>query len=300
MYDLVIIGGGPAGISAGIYAARKKLRTVIIAGEFSGQSVVSPDIQNWIGEISISGTDLSKKLEDHLKAYAGDTVEMVTGLVSKVEEGFVVHVGDTKYEAKTVLVASGARRRKLNVPGAEEFDQKGLTYCATCDGPLFTDKDVVVIGGGNAGFETASQLLAYVKSVTLLDTGESFKADPITVNRVLKDENMIAINSAITTEILGDKFVTGVKYKVGDEEKILDVEGVFVEIGTIPNTDFIDNVVDLDPRKHIVIDSKNQRSSILGIWAAGDCTDELYHQNNIAAGDAIKAIEDIFVYLKTK
>lgn len=300
MYDLVIIGGGPAGVSAGIYAARKKLKTIVIAGEFAGQSTVSPDIQNWVGEISISGANLSKKLEDHLKAYSDGTVEIVTGLVTKVEEGFNVYVGDTKYETKTVLVASGARRRKLNVPGAEEFDQKGLTYCATCDGPLFSGKDVVVIGGGNAGFETAAQLLEYVKSVTLLDRGTDFRADPITVSKVLANDNMTAIKSAVTTEILGDTFVTGLKYKVGEEEETLDIQGVFVEIGMVPNTDFLEGIVEIDKRKHIVVDATNQKTSLEGIWAAGDVTNELYHQNNIAAGDAVKALEDIFVYLKAK
>lgn len=300
MYDLAIIGGGPAGIAAGIYASRKKLKTVIITGEFTGQSNVSPDIQNWIGEISISGSDLSKKLQDHLKAYAGDTVEIASGLVTKVEKGFSVHTEDKTYEAKTILVASGARRRKLDVPGAKEFDQKGLTYCATCDGPLFADKDVVVIGGGNAGFETAAQLLEYTKSVTLLHRSPDFKADPVTVTKVLADEKMTAITNAQTTEVLGDKFVTGVKYTVDGEEKILDVQGVFVEIGMVPNSNFLEDLVEFDSYKHIIVDPKNQRSSADGIWAAGDVTDELYHQNNIAAGDAIKALEDIFVYLKAK
>jgi len=300
MYDLAIIGGGPAGVAAGVYAARKKLKTVVVTGEFIGQSHVSPDIQNWIGTVSISGNELSKKLEEHLVAYASDTVEIVKGFATKVEKGFVVHVGDTKYETKTILITSGARRRKLKVPGAEEFDQKGLTYCATCDGPLFTDKDVAIVGGGNAGFETAMQLLAYTKSVTLLDTGNDFKADPVTVSKVLTDKKMTAITNAFTTEIIGDTFVTGLKYKVHDEEKTLAVQGVFVEIGMVPNTDFIEGLVELDSYKHIVVDPKNQRTKTDGIWAAGDVTDELYHQNNIAAGDAVKALEDIYMYLKTQ
>lgn len=307
MYDLAIIGGGPAGVSAGVYASRKALKTIFITKEWGGQSNVSPDIQNWVGTISVSGSDLAKQLKAHLEAYAEDVVKIIDGQnVVKVEksgENFKVETENGKsYEAKTVMLAAGAHRRKLKVPGAEEFDQKGLTYCATCDGPLFTDKDVVVIGGGNAGFETAAQLLAYVKSVTLLHRGSEFKADPVTVEKVLSNPKMKGITNAQTLEVTGDKFVTGLVYQNTEtkEKHELAVEGVFVEIGLVPSTEFVKDIIELDDYNRIVTDPLTQQTSVKGIWAAGDSTNALYHQNNIAAGDAVKAIEDIYSFLHVK
>lgn len=305
-YDLVIIGGGPAGVAAGVYAARKKLTSALITKDFEGQSVVSEGIQNWIGEVSISGSDLVKKFKAHLDAYKGDSLEIheghsVTNLEKKGDGHFITTTdkGET-FESRAVIICSGANRRRLDVPGADTFEHKGVTYCASCDGPLFSDMDVVVIGGGNAGFETAAQLLAYTKSVTLLHRGDQFKAEPITVEKVLADPKMTAITNANITEVLGDKFVTGIKYEVNGEEKELPVAGVFIEIGMVPSTDFAKNVVELDDYKRIKVDGKSQQTTTPGVWAAGDCTDELYHQNNIAAGDAVKALEDIYVHLKTK
>lgn len=306
MYDLAIIGGGPAGVAAGVYASRKQIKTIFIATEFGGQSVVSPDIQNWIGTVSISGDQLAKDLEEHLKAYAGDIVTINKGprvtKVEKKDDHFVVTTDkDTSYEAKTVLVATGSTRRKLTVPGAEEFDNKGLTYCATCDGPLFGDKDVVVIGGGNAAFESAAQLLAYTKSVTLLNRSDNFRADEVTVEKVLANPKMTAVKNAEIKEVKGETFVNGLVYtnKETGEDVEMKIDGIFVEIGLIPTTDFVENTVERNTYNQIVVDPKNQRTKTDGIWAAGDCTDGLYHQNNIAAGDAVKALEDIYMYLHT-
>lgn len=307
MYDLIIIGGGPAGVSAGVYASRKQLKTLFVTKDFGGQSTVSPDIQNWIGTPSISGTDLAKSMEDHLRTYAGDFVEIreneLVANVEKTEEGhFLVQLesGDTA-EAKAVLVGSGSKRRRLPAAGADEYEHKGLTYCATCDGPMFAGQDVVVVGGGNAAFETAAQLLAYTKSVTLLQRSDSFKADPVTVEKVLEHENMTAIKNAQVKEVSGEQFVTGLSYtdEAGTEHKI-DTTGIFVEIGLIPNTDFLKDTVELDDYGRVVIDPWTQQTSTPGIWAAGDCTNIKYHQNNISAGDAVRALEDIYVHLKTK
>ncbi|MES2437190.1 MAG: FAD-dependent oxidoreductase [Patescibacteria group bacterium] len=304
-YDLAIIGGGPAGVAAGVYAARKRLKTVLITNDFQNQSSVSEHIQNWIGTISISGTDLSKNFEAHLEAYKGDVLDIKKGhwTNSVVKEGneFVITTDKETFRAKTVLTTVGSRRRKLEVPGAEEFDNKGLTYCASCDGPLFADMDVVVLGGGNAAFESAAQLLAYCKSVTLLTRNE-FRADQITVDALLKNPKFKAITHTDILEVKGDKFVNGIVYKNRNtgETISLPVSGIFVEIGLLPNTDLMKGVVNLDTYGHIVVDPRTQRTSVEGIWAAGDCTDGIYHQNNIAAGDAVKALEDIYIYLHLK
>lgn len=307
MFDLIIIGGGPGGVAAGVYASRKRLTTAFITKEWGGQSTVSTDIQNWIGTISISGDDFAKSLKAHLEAYAGDVVSIIEGTgVTKIEktgETFSVTLenGEMK-EARAVLITTGSERRKLDIPGAAEFDNKGLTYCASCDGPLFSDMDVVVVGGGNAGFETAAQLLAYTKSVTLLHRGDAFKADPVTVERVLANEKMTGILNAEPTKINGEQFVSGVTYKdiTNGEEKELAVNGVFVEIGLVPNTGLAEGLLDLDEFKRIKIDPWTQQTSVPGVWAAGDCTNVRYHQNNISAGDAVRALEDIYLHLHTK
>jgi alkyl hydroperoxide reductase subunit F len=307
MYDLLIIGGGPGGVSAGVYASRKQLKTVLVTEEWGGQSVVSAEIQNWIGTIAISGADLAKSFENHLKAYAGDMVTVKEGArvnsVVKSEQGFSATLsnGET-VEAQAVLITTGSARRKLDIPGAVELDHKGLTYCATCDGPLFAGQDVVVVGGGNAAFETAAQLLAYAKSVTLMNRSADFRADPVTVEKVKAHQNMTIITNAIPTAVLGEKFVSGMKYKdaVSGEEKELHVGGIFVEIGLLPNTSFVGDLVKMDAYNRIEIDPWTQQTSTPGVWAAGDCTNIKYHQNNISSGDAVKALEDIYVHLKTK
>lgn len=305
MYDLIIIGGGPAGAAAGVYAARKRLKTLLIAKEFGGQSVVSGDIQNWIGTPHISGAELAKQLEAHVREYASDVLEIRNDKVTsieKIEGGIRVGMENGKTEtARALLVATGSTRRKLDVPGAQQFEHKGLTYCASCDGPIFSGKDVAVIGGGNAGFETAAQLLAYVKSVILIEHN-AFKAEKITIQKVLEHPNMTAFENTETLEIKGAVMASAIVYKNRLTGEITEkpVQGIFVEIGQMPNTRFLEGVVELTPHKQVLIDSKTQRTSQDGIWAAGDCTDVLYHQNNIAVGDAVRALEDIYVYLKTK
>ena len=303
-YDLAIIGGGPAGVSAGVYAARKRLKTILITESFGGQSTESVGIENWIGTINIPGGAFGKILEEHLRFYAGDVVEVRKGehvdQVSKSPDGFAIRTSSGgAYAARTVLVATGSTRRKLDIPGAKEYENKGITYCASCDGPLFAGQDVAVIGGGNAGFETAAQLLAYAKSVTLINRGETFRADPSTVEKVLAHPNMKALTNVDLKEVKGGKFVEALVYtnKEGLVQE-LPVSGIFVEIGLIPTTSFVDGVLELNQHKQIKVDPRTQRTTTEGIWAAGDSTDGLYHQNNIAAGDAVKALEDMYLFLR--
>lgn len=319
MYDLIIIGGGPAGTAAAVYAARKRLKTALVVAEWGGQSNVSEDIQNWIGIPHISGTGLAEAFRKHVEEYADDIVdiksgEKAVGIEKRTQGGADESGGQTgqtfavktesgvELEGKTVLICSGSHRRKLTTQGAEEFENKGITYCASCDGPLFSGRDVVVIGGGNAGFETAAQLLAYTKSVTLLEMGDRFRADQITVEKVLAHENMKAFPNVELIAIKGEKFVTSILYKNKStgEEMELPTGGIFVEIGLVPATEFAKGVVDINERGQIVADPRTQKTSAQGIWAAGDCTDVLYHQNNIAAGDAVRALEDIYLSLHAK
>jgi len=304
MYDLIIIGAGPAGTAAGVYAARKKLKTLLITEEFGGQSVVSETIYNWIGTPEISGEELAKNFEKHLRYYEdGETLTLVSPRraesVSFDEATKVFTVTDSSgesYQSKMLFVGTGSKRRKLPVKGADRLEHKGLTYCASCDGPLFSGMDVAVIGGGNSAFESAAQLSAYAKSVTILQRSDDYRADKITVDKVLAKDNVRGITNAETLEVTGDQFVDGLIYrdKTTGEEHRLDVQGIFVEIGQIPNSDIVKDLVELNAYGQIKIDPWVQQTSHPLIWAAGDVTEVRYHQNNISAGDAVKALEHIY------
>lgn len=309
LYDVIIIGGGPAASAAAVYTARKRLKTLLIAEEFGGQSIVSDDIQNWIGEKHISGFELAKKFEEHVRSFP-DVVdvkvpEKALGVrsIKCMADGricdFEVKTDKGMYEGKTVILAAGARRRKLNIPGEERLNGKGVAYCSTCDAPLFGGKDVVVVGGGNAGLESVVDLFPYANKIYLLEFGETLKGDPVTQEEIKKNPKAEIILNAQTKEILGENFVTSVIYvdRKTNEEKKLQVGGIFVEIGSIPNSEVIKGLVELDKFGQVVIDSKHAATSHPGIFAAGDITDDPYKQNNISAGDAVKAALAAYAYL---
>ena len=303
MYDLVIIGGGPAGVGAGVYAARKKMKTVLITSSFGGQSIVSNDVQNWIGMKSMTGLELAKILEEHLRNYQSDLDIWDNDLVNKVEKvgnGFIVSTKNGKTaEAKTILICSGGSRRRLGVHGEDKLDGKGVAWCATCDAPLFGGKTVAVVGGGNSGLESARDLNSYVDKLYLLNRSDKLRGDPVTQEKILAMPKINVIYNAVVQEIFGDKFVTGLKYKdvVTGEEKTLEVSGIFIEVGNVPNSAFIKDLVKTNDFGEIIVDAKTQQSSMTGIWAAGDVSDVKYKQNNISVGDAILAVLDIFDYL---
>ncbi|MDD5547630.1 MAG: FAD-dependent oxidoreductase [Candidatus Pacebacteria bacterium] len=305
MVDLVIIGGGPAGVTAGVYAARKKMKAVLITDNFGGQSIVSEDIQNWIGIKSIAGFDLARDLEDQLRAQKG--LEIIDGdLVVKVEkagEGFAVSTQRGKtIETKTILVCSGSGRRKLGVKGEGPLNGKGVAYCSICDAPLFKDKIVAVIGGGNAGLESVRDLLQYSKKIYLMEFLDVIKGDAVTFENIKKDPKVEVIMSAAVQEILGDNLVSGLKYqdRKTNEIKELKLDGVFVEIGSTPSADFLGDLVQKNQYKEITVDCLTQKTSQEGIWAAGDVSSGLYKQNNIAVGDACKAVLNIYDYLSSQ
>ena len=303
LYDVIIIGGGPAGVAAAVYTARKRLKTLLITEEFGGQSIVSADIQNWIGEMHISGFDLAQKFEAHVRAFP-DMVEIRNERVNKVEEqgrDFTVRTEQVNaYQGKVVILAAGARRRKLGIPGEKEFDGRGVAYCSTCDAPLFGGKKVAVVGGGNAGLEAVQDLFPYASEVWILERTPALRGDPITQEEIKKNPKFkgVLFNASIT-EIVGDQFVTGIRYTdtVTGEKKDLAVEGVFIEIGSIPNSEMVKGLVELDAWGQVKIDSKHGTTSHPGIFAAGDITDDPYKQNNISAGDAVKAALAAYAYL---
>ncbi|MDP3710273.1 MAG: FAD-dependent oxidoreductase [bacterium] len=311
MYDVIIIGGGPAGCAATVYTARKKLKTLLITESFGGQSIVSDDVQNWIGEKHISGFDLAKKMEDHVRNFPTDVdikaPELAVGIKTlncqpdKQNCIFeVISDKGNKYEGKTIILTAGARRRKLGIPGEKEFDGKGVAYCSTCDAPLFAEKKVAVVGGGNAGLEAVQDLFPYAEEIYLLEYSEKLKGDPITQEEIKKNPKLkeIIFNTE-TVRVNGDKFVTGLIYKnrLSGEEKELKVEGVFIEIGSVPNSEMAKYLVELDKWGQVKIDSKYATTSYPGIFAAGDVTDDPFKQNNISMGDGVKAALSAYAYL---
>lgn len=305
MYDLIILGGGPAGTAASVYAARKQLKTAIITSEFGGQSTVSTLIYNWIGTPEISGSDLGANFKKHTQYYKGPYLDIIEGeRITKVtKESTTITVtteSGKEYKTLALLVATGSGRRKLEALNADKFEHKGITYCASCDGPLFEGQDVLVIGGGNAGFESAAQLLAYCKSVTLIHRNAEFKADEITVKKLLENPKFKTITNADILRVDGEQFVSSLTYKdkLTGEDHTVPTTGIFIEVGQIPNTDFMQGVVEIDKNGKVVVDPMTQMTSVEGIWSAGDCTNGKYHQNNIAAGDAVKALEDAYIWIQ--
>ncbi|MBU6500595.1 MAG: FAD-dependent oxidoreductase [Patescibacteria group bacterium] len=310
MYDLIIVGGGPGGVAAGIYAARKQIKTLLITDSFGGQSLVSADVSNWIGTKSISGYDLAKNLEEHLRAQSG-TIEIIDNdlveSVKKIGDGFSVSTkkGQT-YATRFLLIASGSRRKKIGVPGEKEFEGKGVYYCSICDAPLFGGKTVAVIGGGNAGLEAVIDLLPYASKIYVIVRSDALKGDPVTQEKIKVHPNVEIIYNALTQEILGNPpaggLVTSLKYldTTSNQNKDLKLDGVFVEVGAVPNSDFVKDIVKLNERGEIIADPRTQVTSDPGIWAIGDATDVLYKQNNISAGDAIKALLNIYEQLNKR
>ncbi|MBI4117790.1 MAG: FAD-dependent oxidoreductase [Parcubacteria group bacterium] len=306
MYELIIIGGGPAGCGASVYAARKRLHTLLITESFGGQSIVSDDIGNWIGEVSISGLDLAKKLEAHVRAQ--ESIEVRVGerasevkLVSE-ETGypvFEVTTNASAYETRAVLVVTGGRRRKLQVPGEDRLNGKGVVYCSTCDAPLFRNKVCAVIGGGNAGLEACVDLFPYASKIYLLSRSESLTGDPKTAEEVTRHPKVEVLYHAITQEILGKVLVSGLKYLDAKtkEVKELAVSGVFVEIGSLPNSESVAGIVKRNEKNEIIVDHQYFTTSQKGVFSAGDVTDEVYKQNNISVGNAVSASLTAYQYI---
>jgi alkyl hydroperoxide reductase subunit F len=295
VYDTIIIGGGPAGTAAAVYAARKKLKTLIITENFGGQSIVSGGIENWIGEEKVTGLELGEKLEKHVRAQEDIEVIVSEKVVAATETSdcpFEITTEKGKaYRSKTLIIASGARRRRLNIPGEDTFDGKGVAFCSTCDAPFFRDQDVAVVGSGNSALETVLDLFPYAKNIYLLIRRDKLKGDPVAQEKVTRTPQVKIIADAEVQEILGEQTVTGLRYKdkKTDEIKNLQIGGVFVEIGSIPNSEFVRDLVETNEAGEIIVDHQTAETPKKGIFAAGDVTNDPFKQNNIAAGDGVRA-----------
>jgi len=299
-FDVLIVGGGPAGAAAAVYAARKGIRTGVVAERFGGQVLDTMAIENFISVKETEGPQFATALEEHVKAYDVDIMNLQRA--EKLIPGDVVQVqlaGGATLSGKTVILATGARWREINVPGEKEYRNAGVAYCPHCDGPLFKGKDVAVIGGGNSGVEAAIDLAGVVRHVTLIEFGDELRADAVLQRKLRSLSNVDIIVSAQTTEIHGDgKKVNGLSYtdrKSGDSKR-LDLEGVFVQIGLVPNTEWLKGSVNLSRYGEIEVDARGQ-TSVPGVFAAGDVTTVPYKQIIIAAGDGAKAALGAFDHL---
>jgi len=302
MYDLIIIGGGPAGITAGIYAVRHKLEALMITKGFGGQMArKAVAIENYPGFENISGADLVEKFVGQLKKHDIEIIKDSVKRVKKKGEQFEVETSqEGKYQSKTVLVATGADPRPLEVPGEKEFIGKGVSYCTTCDAPLFAQKTVVVVGGGNAGFEAAIAIQKHAKKVYILEFASQIKADESNQKKAKETGKIEVITSAALKKIEGDNFVQSITYqdRKSNGEKKLSVEGVFVEIGNVPATGFVKELVEFNQKDEIKIDPKNNQTKTPGLYAAGDVTEVEHKQIVIACGEATKAVLSIYDHLE--
>ncbi len=299
MYDLIIIGAGPAGITASVYAARKRLNFLVITLDIGGQAAWSGDIENYTGYQFITGPDLASKFESHMRQYNFDMKENEEVLdIVRMDGYFKVKTHKSEYEAKAVIVASGKVSRELGVPGEKEFKHKGLSYCATCDGPLFNNKDVAVVGGGNSALDAALQMIRIARRVYMININPSLGGDTILREKVERDSKVTVLNNTRTTAILGDKMITGIKILRADKEDDLAVQGVFVEIGLIPNSGFAKGV-EKNKYGEIIVNCRNE-TNIPGLFAAGDVTDVHEKQIVIAAGEGSKAALSAFKYLNQR
>jgi len=302
IYDLIIIGGGPAGITAGIYASRRKLNILLITKAFGGQMArKAVTIENYPGFEEISGAELTQKFEKHLRKQKIDIERDEVVKLKKVGLKFLVLTqSKNRFEAKAIIVASGADPRPLEVPGEKKFIGRGLSYCAVCDGPLFSNKTVAVVGGGNSGFETAIFLNKIAKKIYILEYGVTVKADEMNQEIAKKSKKIEIITNAALKEIQGDKFVNLIIYqdqKVKKTKK-LKVEGVFVEIGSQPTTSFVKGLVDFNERDEIKVEFETYQTKTPGLFAVGDVNVGQYKQIITACGEGAKAALSAYGYLQ--
>lgn len=300
-FDVLVIGGGTAGSAAAIYAARKGIRTGVVAERFGGQVLDTLSIENFVSVKATEGPKMAAALEEHVREYPVDIINNQRAVAVRDLGQFkeVELANGAVLTSKTVVLATGARWRNMNVPGEQEYRTKGVAYCPHCDAPLFKGKDVAVIGGGNSGIEAAIDLAGIVKDVTVLEFADSLRADEVLIKKAESMGNLRILKSAQTTEVLGDgQKVVGLSYKDRntDAEKTIDLDGIFVQIGLVPNTEFLQETVALNERGEIIVNDRGE-TSIPGVFAAGDATTVPYKQIIISMGQGATAALSAFDYL---
>jgi len=296
MVDLIIIGAGPAGITSSVYASRKKIDFIVITKDIGGQATWSADIENYPGYQFITGPDLVAKFQEHMRNY-GMRLNENEEVVELEKRDGIIHVKTTKssYEAKTAIISSGKRVKELGVPGEKEYKNKGVAYCVTCDGPLFSGKDVAVVGGGNSALDAAIQMMNIANRVYLINITDKITGDAIMQEKVANNPKVRIMHNTRVESITGDRFVRGINVNTGAKKETLDVKGVFIEIGLMPNSWFARGV-DKNEKNEIIVNCANE-TSVPGIFAAGDVTNVPEKQIVIAAGDGAKAALGAFRYL---
>jgi thioredoxin-disulfide reductase len=301
MYDLIIIGGGPAGMTAAIYAARQKMETLVVTKEFGGQMAhKAVNIENYPGFESISGLELISKFEDQMRKKGVKVLNEEVDEIKKEGDSFFVFTRDgQKLESKIVIVATGSEPRRLDVPGEEKYLGKGVSYCTTCDGPMFNQKNVAVIGGGDAGFETALFLTNYAKKIYIFEFADRLRACDENCQKVFSSGKVEIITSAELKEIKGADFVNQIVFKdrITGDEKTLGVEGVFIQVGYQPATSFLKNMVELNDRKEIIINFETFETKIPGLFAVGDVNAGKVKQVVVACGEGAQAVIYAYKYL---
>lgn len=293
IYDVIIIGGGPAGLTAGLYCSRRGLKTLIITKDIGGQITRTGEIENYPGFEKISGAELAKKLFDQAKKFGTEIIFDEVKEISK-EAPFQLKTIRDSFQTKTIILAFGKKPRELEVPGEEEFKGRGVTYCATCDAPFFKDKIVCVVGGGNSALEATIVSANVAKQVNLIYRGTEFRAEEALQDNVKKLKNVNILMNEEVTEIIGSDKVSKVKLK---SNKTLETDGVIVEIGFIIDRSLIQDIVEMDTNNQVIIDDK-QMTSVEGIFAAGDLTQTPVKQIVVSAGEGAKAALSCFDYIQ--
>lgn len=299
MYDTIIIGAGIAGLTAAMYASRKRMKFELISADFGGQFMASGEVLNYPGILKTTGAGLSAIMEEQMNFNGVKPIIQRVTEVRRSGDNFKVVAGKTTYDTKSVIIATGSRPRKLNVPGEEKYANKGVAYCSICDGPLFAEKTVAVIGGGNAALEAIDFLKDIVKKICMIVLEDKFSGHEYLQERVKENKKVKVLFKAKTEEIIGEQFVSGIRVDQDGKEKRLKVDGVFVEIGRVPNTEMFLGLVDIDEHGHIVIDC-NTNTNVPGIFAAGDCASGHEYQYVIAAGQGCMALIKAARYLARK
>lgn len=298
-YDLIIIGAGPAGMTAGVYAARKQLDTLIMTGDVGGQTTWSSGIENYLGFRIVTGPELVSKFEEHLRSFPVEMDYTRVDALSLVDGGFAVRTEDGRtVTSRAVVVATGKSPRMLNVPGEREFAAKGVAYCATCDGPLFGGANVAVVGGGNSGLDAVVQMMKICPKVYLIEAADHLRADEVMVEQARNAPNVEILTRTLVREIHGDAFVHSITVEdlASAQTRRIEVTGVFVEVGLVPNSDLVKDILALNANSEIPVDCA-ARTSVPGLFAAGDVTAVPEKQIIIAAGDGAKAALGAYSYL---